>query len=228
MGPLATATATLELTLDAATDRRTFETKISQIPCSSKMRPPDGCLQWFTGTDGQLTSFNFAANTGHLAQQNYNMCIRREAGFCCVKYGLCTDADSFSLESVKDMVAMQVGNDDELCLTDYLRIEGSSSTCGLGDATNRYDFQFFIRIPDSSILPLFSAIVDTSWLIPRKVKLMWTFATVLHPSAWVWSRIICLKLLPLWWLTGDSASTMFKFLAVLLRPRLRLQYENIF
>jgi len=138
MGPLATATATLELTLDAATDRRTFETKISQIPCSSKMRPPDGCLQWFTGTDGQLTSFNFAANTGHLAQQNYNMCIRREAGFCCVKYGLCTDADSFSLESVKDMVAMQVGNDDELCLTDYLRIEGSSSTCGLGDATNRY------------------------------------------------------------------------------------------
>ena len=84
------------------------------------------------------------------------MCIRREAGFCCVKYGLCTDADSFSLESVKDMVAMQVGNDDELCLTDYLRIEGSSSTCGLGDATNRYDFQFFIRIPDSSILPLFS------------------------------------------------------------------------
>merc|ERR1712241_5382 len=90
MGPLSTATAKLELTLNAATDRRSFETKVSQIPCSSQMRPPDGCLQWYTGTDGQLTSFNFAANTGHLALQNYNICVRRESGFCCIRYGLST------------------------------------------------------------------------------------------------------------------------------------------
>ena len=39
-------------------------------------RPPDGCLQYVTGTDGRLTTFNFASNTQHLADQNYNICIR--------------------------------------------------------------------------------------------------------------------------------------------------------
>ena len=43
-------------------------------------RPPDGCLQWLTGTDGKLTTFNFASSGGHLAGQNYNICIRKEAG----------------------------------------------------------------------------------------------------------------------------------------------------
>jgi len=148
MGPLATATATLELTLDAATDRRTFETKVSQIPCSSQMRPPDGCLQWYTGTDGQLTSFNFAANTGHLAEQDYNICVRREAGFCCVRYGLCNEDNSFSLESLKDMAADQKSNEDELCLADFIRIEGSSSTCGLQDATERYCGHHLVDVKD--------------------------------------------------------------------------------
>jgi len=139
LGPLDTATATLTTTLLAgATDRRTFEAKISQISCNSKMRPPDGCLQWYTGTDGQITSFNFEGNTGHLATQNYNICIRKEKGFCCVKYSVCTEDNSFNINSLKDMAADMKALDDELCAADYIRIEGSSSTCGLEDATERY------------------------------------------------------------------------------------------
>ena len=139
LGPLDTATATLTTTLLAgANDRRTFEAKISQISCNSKMRPPDGCLQWYTGTDGQLTSFNFGSNTGHLATQNYNICIRKEKGFCCVRYSVCTEDNSFNIDALKDMAADMKALDDELCVKDYIRIEGSSSTCGLEDATERY------------------------------------------------------------------------------------------
>ena len=36
------------------------------------------------------------------------------------------------------MAADQVSAEDELCKTDYVRIEGSTSTCSLIDTSNRY------------------------------------------------------------------------------------------
>ena len=43
-------------------------------------RPPSGCLQYHLGTDGRFTTFNFAAEGGHLPNQRYNICLRREQG----------------------------------------------------------------------------------------------------------------------------------------------------
>ena len=50
--------------------------------------PPDGCLQYQTGLTGRFSSFNWAdsATTVHLASQTQNLCIRQEAGYCCVQY----------------------------------------------------------------------------------------------------------------------------------------------
>ena len=46
-------------------------------------RPPAGCLQYFTGLSGRITSFN-GAQTGDaqsmLQNLNYNICIKRGAG----------------------------------------------------------------------------------------------------------------------------------------------------
>jgi len=132
----------LEFTFDDTVDNgRQFEIKVTQIFCNTISKPPDGCLQWLTGTDGRLTSFNFAPNTQHLADQNYNICIRQEKGFCCTKYQVCDDESSFSL----DLVAMGAdptmafSAEDELCKEDHIVIEASTSQCGsLVDTSNRY------------------------------------------------------------------------------------------
>jgi hypothetical protein len=35
--------------------------------------PPDGCLQWHTGLNGQITNFNYATSSGpHLRLLKYN------------------------------------------------------------------------------------------------------------------------------------------------------------
>ena len=73
-------TGVVEFAFDTATSMvgRSFEIKATQIFCNSPSRPPSGCLQYHFGTDGRFTTFNFAPETGHLASQRYNICLRRE------------------------------------------------------------------------------------------------------------------------------------------------------
>ena len=124
---------------DLTNDRRIFEAKVSQISCFSPLKPPEGCFQYYTGTEGRITSFNFASNTQHLLTQDYNICIRKERGFCCTKYSVCTDENSFTLDQNQKALTI-----DESCSNDYITIEGSSSTCGLNDVTNRYCGNFLV------------------------------------------------------------------------------------
>ncbi len=42
-------------------------------------RAPDGCLQYFTGTSGTISSYNHQGGV-QLADQNYNLCLRQEEG----------------------------------------------------------------------------------------------------------------------------------------------------
>ena len=46
-----------------------------QIACTSVWKPPEDCLQFFTGTTGYIHSFNYAGGV-HLANQYYTICIR--------------------------------------------------------------------------------------------------------------------------------------------------------
>ena len=44
-------------------------------------RAPDDCVQYFTGTSGAFTSFNYMANTPQVLQSlNYKICFRQEEG----------------------------------------------------------------------------------------------------------------------------------------------------
>jgi len=142
IGAADTDTADLEFTFDGTnTNGRQFEIKVTQIYCNSASRPPDGCLQYLTGTDGRLTTFNFASNTAHLANQDYKICIRQEKGFCCTKYQVCSDDGSFSLDflAMGADPTMAFAAEDELCKLDHIVIEASTSTCGsLIDTSNRY------------------------------------------------------------------------------------------
>ena len=118
----------LAFTFEGESSLRSWEIKASQIPCASPAAPPGGCLQWLTGLKGELTTFNFAStDDNHLANQAYSICIRQEAGFCCVQYSVCDsdDAASFSLSTNPVDMAMQ----DQACTLDYIAIPGSSESC---------------------------------------------------------------------------------------------------
>jgi len=95
------ATLTLNtLATSTADGTKSWRIKVSQIECSSDMRPPPGCLQWLTGVNNIFTSFNWDGtpanlNTGVgndasdgrlLAEQRYKVCFRQERGMCKIQY----------------------------------------------------------------------------------------------------------------------------------------------
>ncbi|TRY72201.1 hypothetical protein TCAL_13281 [Tigriopus californicus] len=80
-------------TLSGSAATRSWDIKVTQYKCSQEEGGPDGCLQYFTGTSGTISSFNFptssaavSAQTTHLSNQCYNICIRRESGRCAICY----------------------------------------------------------------------------------------------------------------------------------------------
>ena len=80
---------------------RTWNILVTQIGCNDHWKPPSGCLQYFTGvsskgrnimiacylqgTTGYISSYNWAGGV-HLADQNYNNCVRAELGHCSISY----------------------------------------------------------------------------------------------------------------------------------------------
>lgn len=79
---------------------RVWNLQLSQISCTSAYQAPAGCLQYFTGTTGDVYSFNYgvAANpamnamglpgTRQLALSNYGICIQNAATYCSITYSL--------------------------------------------------------------------------------------------------------------------------------------------
>jgi len=134
--------AILEFTFDTTTStaQRGFEISVSQIECKSAFRAPSGCLQYHFGTRGRLTTFNFDGSNGHLANQQYNICLKHNKGYCCVKYQICNDDSSYTLHNHNDDgdVATLTALTESWCANDFIIIEGSSSTCSTTNTVNRY------------------------------------------------------------------------------------------
>ncbi|CAG9857145.1 unnamed protein product [Phyllotreta striolata] len=78
---------------------RLWEVRITQIPFSQ--RAPTGCLQYFEGTSGTIKTMNFAENGRHLANQDYNICVRQDEGACSIAYEPCHE-DSFRIHPNRD------------------------------------------------------------------------------------------------------------------------------
>lgn len=61
---------------------REWAIKITQFACDYHNLAPDGCIQYFYGgTTGTVQTFNFEGGL-HLANQNQNICVRREKNQC--------------------------------------------------------------------------------------------------------------------------------------------------
>jgi len=70
---------------------RTWQIRIRCIDCNDKARlpPTSGCLQYFTGLAGTITSFNgnlMGDAQMMLINQNYGVCIKRGPGMCGVEF----------------------------------------------------------------------------------------------------------------------------------------------
>ncbi|XP_059086989.1 uncharacterized protein LOC131883517 [Tigriopus californicus] len=71
---------------------RSWDIKVTQFTCSQEVGGPAGCLQFFMGVSGTISNFNFpasmtvSAETTHLSNQHYKLCIRRESGYCSICY----------------------------------------------------------------------------------------------------------------------------------------------
>ena len=113
--------------------------KVLQYSCDSPVLAPEGCLQYFTGVSGNVSSFNFktADNTNnaeypnHIADLNYNICLRRESGCCAVEWSTGSPYDQIGLFSVSGDLTTITGtntvpgnadNGDTSCQKDYVMI----------------------------------------------------------------------------------------------------------
>jgi len=96
---------TLVFTMDGTTSAtRTYKVKISQIPCMVNYKAPRDCTQYFTGTTGVASSYNF----GHMLQdQFFSTCVRTEQGNCAINWSQAsiTSPDPFALDSLHAIVA---------------------------------------------------------------------------------------------------------------------------
>merc|ERR1711899_320921 len=81
--------ATININNDNTAFNRVWKILVQRIACDSPDLPPAGCLQFFTGLSGMITSFN-GARMGDAHQmiqnQQYRVCIKRGAGMCSVRY----------------------------------------------------------------------------------------------------------------------------------------------
>merc|ERR1712223_534633 len=76
------ATITITLGSSVATGRK-WKIKVTIIECDCPSLAPAGCLQYYTGATGTITSFNGGSTTNQMIQtQEYSACIRTEAGMC--------------------------------------------------------------------------------------------------------------------------------------------------
>jgi len=170
LGPDAGATATLAFTFGSSTLARTWEIKVTQLECSNTNRPYDtGCLQYFTGTSGRIESFNYAGSNSikqHLVLQNYNICIRKNAGYRCIEYSVC-ESTGFAVSSGVDGMKAKSGTS---CSLDYVEIVGGSATCDSNVYNNRFCGEVLSFTFDSVVTLAAAPVIVCDCLAPFTVS----------------------------------------------------------
>nr|XP_022909060.1 uncharacterized protein LOC111420314 [Onthophagus taurus] len=134
---------TMSMNLSKKVAKRFWEIRVTQIPFSQ--RAPLSCLQYHTGLTGTIQTMNFAENGRHLANQDYNICIRQEKRMCSIIYEPC-DENSFRISSNNrqgSIAQMEVtqnnqlfGNQNQSINVNNDEIEGSGGDFDVGEARN--------------------------------------------------------------------------------------------
>jgi len=120
----------------STTTSRVWDIYVTQYTCSQEDEAgPPGCLQYFTGTAVTVKNFGFptgntatttATDTTHLSNQNYDVCVRREKGYCYGCWGVWGTGAQFGL-SISDNAAAAKGTVGTSCIEDYVTIPFGSA-----------------------------------------------------------------------------------------------------
>ena len=133
---------TLSFTWTSSTTR-SWNIHIMQIACTATWKPPQGCLQYFTGTTGYIQSYNYAGGY-HLASQNYNNCIRTESGYCSIAY-TAVSTTSFQVSLISPTAApAAIGAVGDSCILDYIIISEGGPTAGATTNIDRFCGSLFL------------------------------------------------------------------------------------
>ena len=98
------ASATITISLAASSASAKWNILVRQIDCDTSYTAPEGCTMFFTGTSGSWSNYGYVSGsttTEHSPNQNFNVCIRREDGYCSIRHSS-TTSTSFSLSSQAD------------------------------------------------------------------------------------------------------------------------------
>lgn len=145
---LAATVAITNIAAGTVNGQRSWRIKVSQIECHSRMKAPQGCLKYFTGTRNTVKSFNWdgtaACTTGCLiSSQDYRTCFRQEAGMCGMQF----------TESVTDGVANAFQLDD--ANGNVIKSGSTTTTCAMDGAdvcgNAVADTCSYIQIPGGSL-----------------------------------------------------------------------------
>lgn len=135
------ASATLTISLAASSASAKWNILVRQIDCDTSYTAPEGCTMFFTGTSGSWSNYGYVSGTTtteHSPNQNFNVCIRREDGYCSIRHST-TTSTSFSLSSEADGATAPTtgfrGSTD--CYLDFITIP-SGSLDGSQPAFDRY------------------------------------------------------------------------------------------
>jgi len=76
---------TANFNFGGGTTSREYSIHVMQFEAGNVMGGPPGCLQFFTGSTGTVSSFNWQTTASvHLANQDYNVCVRRPKDICAI------------------------------------------------------------------------------------------------------------------------------------------------
>lgn len=156
--PITNFPARLSIVTDqtsSSTSTSAWRIKILQYECDSPMLAPDGCLQFFTGISGNVSSFNYkttentlaATNPNQISSLNYNICLRRESGYCAVEWstvgptydvkGTFSVSGDFSA-APSPVTASEAITRDANCVNDYVVIPQGYGTSSGSLPVDRY------------------------------------------------------------------------------------------
>lgn len=95
--------------------QRQWSIKITQYSCDYPNLAPDGCTQYYFGASSDtVQTYNFAGSQ-HLANQDQNICIRRERGNCRICYTTVMETDFSLSSSMAADMGMAIAKASECC-----------------------------------------------------------------------------------------------------------------
>jgi len=84
-------TINIDIDTSTTTTTRSWQIKVTQYECGNLRAPELDCLQYYTGTEGTVATFNWDTTTTtvadsqvHLSSQYYDICFRRERSYCSI------------------------------------------------------------------------------------------------------------------------------------------------